>query len=219
MHSISVKICGITRSEDLFLANELGADYFGFILYPQSPRYLSLDALPALTLSIPKDRCICVDVLPELNKIKDLQTMGFSKFQIHCPANGALFQIEALANEIGRENLWLAPQTPDLSQFNTELLSFSQTILIDSYSESSFGGTGQTGNWEAFNTLKNEFPEHEWVLAGGLSPDNIEAALRESGAKHFDFNSGLETEPGIKSADALKRLFKTLSKLGRSSSN
>lgn len=215
MQSISVKICGMTRLEDLVLADELGADYFGFILYPKSPRYISLDDLCTLTQSISKERCICVDVLPELNKIKNLQAMGFSKFQIHCPANGALSQIESLAEKIGPENLWLAPQTVDLSKFNTELLTFSRTILIDSYSESSFGGTGQTGNWGAFNKLKTNFPEHEWVLAGGLSPDNIEVALRESGSKHFDFNSGLETSPGVKSSDGLRRLFEKLSKLGR----
>lgn len=215
MQSIRVKICGMTRSEDLLLSDELGADYFGFILYPNSPRCLSLEALDALTLSISKERCICVDVFPELDKIKALQAMGFSKFQIHLPTDYDCFQLDRLAEKIGSENLWLAPRTPDLSNFNTELLSLSRTILIDSFSESSFGGTGQTGNWEAFKNLKKRFPKHEWVLAGGLSPDNIEAALRESGSAHFDFNSGLETAPGIKSADALRQLFQKLSVLDR----
>ena len=218
MQLISVKICGITRTEDLLLANKLGADFFGFILYPKSPRCLSLDALSSLSQSVEQDKCICVDVMPEVEKIEALQELGFTKFQIHCPENVDLARIETLSERIGQENLWLAPQTAELLKFNTKFLSFSHTILIDSYSESSFGGTGQTGNWAAFKKLKEDFPNHEWVLAGGLNPDNLEEAFRDSGSNHFDFNSGLETAPGIKSSEALKKLFNRVSVLNQNSS-
>lgn len=218
MQLISVKICGITRSEDLLLADKLGADFFGFILYPKSPRCLSLDTLSSLSQSVDQDKCICVDVMPEVEKIEVLQGLGFTRFQIHCPENVDLARIETLSERIGQEHLWLAPQTADLLKFNTKFLSFSNTILIDSYSESSFGGTGQTGNWAAFKKLKKDFPNHEWVLAGGLSPDNLEEAYRESESNHFDFNSGLESAPGIKSSVALEKLFNRVSLINKNSS-
>ena len=62
----------------------------------------------------------------------------------------------------------------------------------------------------AIKKLKSKYPNKEWILAGGLSPDNIKDALTFSEANFIDVNSGIEVSPGIKSTDALSQLFEQL---------
>ena len=81
--SPNVKICGLRREEDLLCSKSLGADYFGFILYEKSPRYISFDALKSITHSISLDSCVFVDVMPTEDKIKRMQDFGCQNFQIH----------------------------------------------------------------------------------------------------------------------------------------
>ena len=76
--------------------------------------------------------------------------------------------------------------------------NYADTILIDTFVEDQFGGTGKVGDWSRFNTLKERYPKTNWILAGGLSPSNVPDALVSTDADHLDINSGVETAPGIK---------------------
>lgn len=208
--SPKVKICGLRREEDLLCSKSLGADYFGFILYEKSPRYISLDALRSVTHSISLDTCVFVDVMPTEDKIKQMQDFGCQNFQIHTQEGTSLKAFQSYAELTGKDALWLAPQVSDLNQFDEALLEFSDTFLIDSYSKHQIGGTGTVGDWNGFKQLKSKYPNKEWILAGGLNPDNIKDALTYSEANFIDVNSGVEESPGIKSADALNQLFNQL---------
>ena len=208
--SPKVKICGLRREEDLLRSKSLGADYFGFILYEKSPRYVSFDALKSFTHSISLDSCVFVDVMPTEDKIKRMQDFGCQNFQIHTQEGTSLKLYESYAELTDKGALWLAPQVSDLNQFNEALLEFTDTFLIDSYSKHQIGGTGTVGDWNGFKQLKSKYPNKEWILAGGLSPDNIKDALTFSEANFIDVNSGVEESPGIKSADAISQLFKQL---------
>ena len=208
--SLKVKICGLRREEDLMRSKSLGADYFGFILYEKSPRYISFDAIKSITHSISSDSYVFVDVMPTEEKIKRMQDFGCQNFQIHTQEGTSLKTYESYAKLIDKGSLWVAPQVSDLNQFNEALLEFTDTFLIDTYSNHQIGGTGTVGDWNGFKKLKSKYPNKEWILAGGLSPDNIKDALTFSEANFIDVNSGIEVSPGIKSADALSQLFKQL---------
>lgn len=205
-----VKICGLTRQEDLLCAKTLGADYFGFILYEKSPRYISLASLKLISESMPMDSCVFVDVMPTADKIKSMQDFGCKNFQIHTHEATNFKEYEAYLQLIGKEALWLAPQVSNLNQFDEALLEFSDTFLIDTYSKHQIGGTGTVGDWTGFKQIQSIHPNKEWILAGGLTPNNINDALEASCANFIDVNSGVEDAPGIKSEDALKQLFKQL---------
>ena len=208
--SLKVKICGLRREEDLMFSKSLGANYFGFILYEKSPRYISFETLKSITNSVSLDSCVFVDVMPTEDKIKRMQDFGCVNFQIHIEEGTNLKVYESYAELVENGALWLAPQLYDLNQFNEALLEFTDTFLIDSYSKHHIGGTGTVGDWNGFKQLESKYPNKQWILAGGLSPDNIKDALTFSEANFIDVNSGIEESPGIKSADALSQLFKKL---------
>ena len=82
--------------------------------------------------------------------------------------------------------------------FPNRFFLYRKPFLIDAYCKDKFGGTGELSNWESFFSWQQEFNSKKWVLAGGLSSNNITSALNSTGAKYVDVNSGVEKEAGIK---------------------
>ena len=78
-------------------------------------------------------------------------------------------------------------------------------FLLDTFHTEKFGGTGQTGDWTKFSRHQQAHPARTWILSGGLNPENIGAALRATGAKFVDVSSGVESAPGMKDCEKLKR--------------
>ena len=205
-----IKVCGLTREEDVKLTLSLGADYFGFILYPRSPRAVSLDRAVELAAAVPMGQRVAVDVATSLEDLNSYSDAGFDYFQIHF---GADFEHNSLAEYskiVGKEKLWLAPSLASEDTFTEVILDYADTILIDTFVKDQFGGTGKVGDWARFNTLKERYPQTNWILAGGLSPSNLLQALASTAADHLDINSGVETAPGIKDEVKLREAFKVL---------
>jgi len=206
-----IKICGLTRPEDARLARELGADYLGVVLFTASPRHVPAVSLDGLLSSIPAGRRVAVSVAPPPGQLKQWQKQGFDYFQVHYdPAEVADTALKGWHKEVGEERLWLAPRLPPKQEFPVAALAAAQTLVLDTYQKGTYGGTGRTGDWSHFRTLAEAHPQHRWVLSGGLRPENIRAALRSSGAKIIDVNSGVESAPGIKDAARLDLLFANL---------
>ena len=205
------KICGLTRPEDVRLARELGADYFGVVLYAGSPRYVPAESLASLLAAMPPGRRVAVSVSPAPGQLKQLGETGFDFFQVHYdPFAMGEAALQVWKEEVGAERLWLAPRLPPGQEFPSSALAVAQTLLLDTYQQGTYGGSGRTGDWSHFRALSETHPQHRWVLSGGLRPENIRAALRSSGAKTVDVNSGVETAPGIKDAVLLDLLFANL---------
>lgn len=206
-----IKICGLTRQEDARLARELGADYFGVILFSESPRYVRDEVLESMLTAIPQGTRVAVEVAPKPGQLKIRQSQGFDFFQVHYdPAKVTDSTVADWGREVGIENLWLAPRLPPGEAFPPVALKAAQTLLLDTFQKGSYGGTGRTGDWSHFRALAEANPEHRWVLSGGLRPENVRAALRATGAKILDVNSGVESAPGIKDAVLLDLLFANL---------
>jgi phosphoribosylanthranilate isomerase len=83
------------------------------------------------------------------------------------------------------------------------------SLLLDAYHPTALGGTGQTLDWEQLATFTPAIP---WLLAGGLTPDNIDRALARLQPDGIDLSSGVEVAPGIKDLDLVDRLFTNLPK-------
>ena len=207
--STKVKICGITRREDADLALSLGADYIGIIVYEKSPRAVPVDAIPALLEAIPPGKRVLVDVAPAPRRLEQHLQLGFDFHQLHFDLDISMAAVAGWSGLAGPESLWVAPRIPPQEPaFPQILMEFSETILLDTYSKEAYGGTGQSGqNWQRFLDCTLLYQHKNWILAGGLSPDNIREAIDFTEAATVDVNSGVEAAPGIKDPEKLKRLF------------
>jgi phosphoribosylanthranilate isomerase len=196
-----VKICGITNVMDAKLAAESGADFLGFVFYPQSPRYVSAAQVReivnkmATSLDGPMPHLVgvFVDETPQ-NVSRTLDFCGLEYAQLHGSESPemtkALIQqgfkvIKAfrVRDETFLEQL--ADYVPD-------------AFLLDTFVPGRPGGTGHAFDWELAVRAK-EFGRV--VLAGGLTPDNVAGAIAAVGPWAIDVSSGVEEEPGRKDQD------------------
>lgn len=203
---IRLKVCGITTAGDAAAAAAAGAEWLGFIFHPQSPRHLAPAQYAALRPELPKVRRVAVCVEPTPVELARLDALGFDFFQVHFRVDLPRPQIGSWTATVGGERLWLAPKLPPELDLAADLLPFAETFLLDTYHADKFGGTGATGDWEKFRRQQAARPDKSWVLSGGLSPDNLEAAIAASGARWIDLSSGVESAPGLKDPAKLQRL-------------
>ena len=209
-NGIQVKVCGLTRKEDVQAALEQGVDACGFIAYPDSPRVVTLEQAQALAAPVAQAQKVVVDVAPALTSIQAYQAAGFQKFQIHASLEVCEKQLPAWAELVGRDHLWIAPRLPQGTPFPKRLTDYASTVVMDTYASDKVGGTGVVGDWKAFRELQATHPQTRFILAGGLAPDNIQQALQESGARYVDLNSGIERAPGVKDPALLADLIQAI---------
>jgi phosphoribosylanthranilate isomerase len=204
---IHFKVCGLKRAEDARLAAELGADFLGFILYPKSPRYLPLGDYSELASLLPRGpKRVAVMVEPSLDDLDWAAEAGFDFFQIHARHDLHFGAVNAWSAQVGPERLWLAPKLPPGAPFPEAWGALAETFLVDTFHAEGFGGSGRTGDWGGFSSRARAHPDKRWILAGGLSPENIREAVASSGARFVDVNSGVESAPGEKSPEKLRAL-------------
>lgn len=206
INGIQVKICGITSLVDAEAADRIGADYLGFILWPKSPRHVSPETFRSIATLLPFRKKIAVMVEPTDAEIKSALATGFSLAQIHFKHTTPLARIQEWSHIVGARHLWLAPKLPPEIDVPAEWLPLADGFLLDTFhaADDSYGGTGKAGDWQKFARHRAAHPENLWVLAGGLTPDNIGKAVHESGARFVDVNSGVEAAPGVKDAAKLE---------------
>lgn len=207
-----VKICGITRPEDAETALRLGADFIGINLFSRSPRAVHAEEVPAIFEAVPAGKRVLVDVNPGTDVLEQHLRLGFDAFQLHCPHDLGLATLAGWAGLVGVEQLWLAPKVPPGEAFPQTALEFTNTILFDTYSQDPlvFGGTGKAADWGKFEEWRTLYAHKRWILAGGLGPENVRSALEQTSPDMVDFNSGVESAPGIKEPAKLKALFQIL---------
>lgn len=204
---VRIKFCGLRSLVDAEYADKLGADFLGFILYPKSPRFVSLRDYAHLAPNLPEARKrVAVMVTPSVDELQAADDAGFDRFQIHFPGDTSPAVIAGWAEHVGWDRLWLAPKREPGSDYPSAWLDAAQTHLVDTFHADGFGGSGRTGDWGAFRELQQQHPERTWILAGGLSPANLGDALTRSGARFVDINSGVETAPGIKDHEKMKQV-------------
>ena len=191
-----VKICGITREDQAFETARLGADLIGINYWPSSKRYLPAEKASWVSTLPETTRVVGVFVNPTEAYIDEIASMGRLDFvQLHGDESP-----EFCSRIAGKGlNVIKAFQVRDESSL-AQIADFPvKHILLDAYHPTERGGLGETFPWELANTFKRLFPDRFLILAGGLTPDNVDAAVQ--GVKPFavDVASGVESGiPGVK---------------------
>ncbi len=208
--NIAIKVCGMTREEDVDLALSLGADFLGFIVYPQSPRGISLDRAVELSARVPLGKRVIVAVETVPDDLLRYRDAGFDRFQIHANLPMDLVRLARWSQIVWRDRLWLAPRVSPEDVFPEAALEYTDTVVLDTYAKDQVGGTGHTGDFGRFASLRQQYEDTQWMLAGGLNSSNVLDAVTRSTATRVDINSGVESAPGIKNPEKLRELFRVL---------
>lgn len=205
-----VKICGITQIEQGKAIVELGADSIGFICVPESPRYVSVDRLRAIADTLPSET-VKVGVFANhgvTEIVAVVQQAHLSAIQLHGTESPEFCRQlrQAIRPEIELIKAFRLKSAASLAETST-YLDCVDTLLLDAYHPQILGGTGHTINWQDLVQFKPAIP---WLLAGGLTPDNISDALSRLQPDGIDLSSGVERSPGDKDLAKVAQLFEAI---------
>ena len=197
---VDVKICGITRHEDLKVAIDAGADLIGFVIgVTTSQRNLELDKAKELIAKIPNDASsVAVTVFKtkeELIKIYDQAKADY--LQIHGNFQNILKSLPETLSK-GRVIGAVNGRNPDAAESAVKVSNIFHTILLDSATSDGLGGTGITHDWNLSRRIRDAIYPNHLILAGGLTPDNVEDAIEKVRPYGVDVSTGVEMKPGIK---------------------
>jgi len=195
--AVRSKICGITRIEDALAAAEAGADAIGLVFYAKSPRAVSVQQARAIIAALPPfvtsvglfvDASRC-----ELSEILDAVPLDLLQFHGNeTPADCDGYHrpyIKALRVKLGDD---IAAQAA--------LYSKASGILLDAFVEGVPGGTGEPFDW----SLVPQSLSKPLILAGGLTPQNVQAAIAQVRPYAVDVSGGVEAAKGIKDAKKIQ---------------
>ena len=207
-----VKICGITQIDQGQTIVELGADSIGFICVEKSPRYVTPDRIRAIADALPP-QTVKVGVFAncEIAEIVSVLEAGhLSAIQLH-GAESPEFCTQlrgSIAPEIELIKAFRIKSRESLAE--TTAYTDVDTFLLDAYHPQMLGGSGHTIDWQDLTEFKPAVP---WMLAGGLTPENIKEALSRLQPDGIDLSSGVERAPGDKNLERVAQLFEAIKSL------
>ncbi|HID69394.1 MAG TPA: phosphoribosylanthranilate isomerase [Desulfobacterales bacterium] len=198
-----IKMCGMTRIKDIEMGIAVGLDALGFIFYDKSPRNVTPDFVRSVVAKIPPFiDCVGVFVDRDRKEVEEIvEYCGLSHAQLH--GNEDPKYCERLERFASPCHVIKAFRVGDQSK-STNFSPYDDVVhgyLLDTYIKGNAGGTGEVFDWSLIDRLGLQRPV---ILAGGLSTDNVEDAIKLVGPFGVDVNSGIEIEPGIKDHSKLK---------------
>ncbi|MBN2503694.1 MAG: phosphoribosylanthranilate isomerase [Anaerolineales bacterium] len=198
-----IKICGVKTLEDSLIACGARADMLGFNFYAPSPRYIEQTACRKIITEIKAvfSQVVCVGVFvnhsaTQIETIMDFIGLDLAQLSGDEPPE----TLTALGKRAFKA---LRPQDPaELNELIAALPSRQNApaFLLDSHHKGSFGGSGQTGDWELAARIAKSYPI---LLAGGLNPDNVAEAIRVVQPWGVDVASGVESQRGVKDSQRI----------------
>ncbi|MCD8505106.1 MAG: phosphoribosylanthranilate isomerase [Burkholderiaceae bacterium] len=199
-----IKICGLTREEDVAHACQLGADALGFVFYPKSRRCLTPERAAQLAHSrhvFVDSVALFVEPAPEVVR-RVIQAMHPTYLQFHgdespdyCEQFGWSY-IKAF--RVGAPGL----DTPEALLAVCERYSAAAAWLFDSYTPA-YGGSGHGFDRDLLSLVSHK-GSRPVILSGGLKPENVASLIQQIKPQAVDVSSGVESEPGIKCADKMR---------------
>lgn len=199
-----IKICGITRLDDARFAVECGANALGFVFWPGSPRAIDPARAQVIAASLPP---FVTPVGVFVNQPADFVNgvaadVGLGVVQLHGDEN------VDFATSLTRPVLKALTLPLDAKCYDAiDGWPFGTMILLDAHDPVRRGGTGLTIDWTRAASIAARRPI---VLAGGLNPDNVAAAIDRVRPFGIDVSSGVEAAPGVKDHGLLRRLFEAV---------
>ena len=204
-----VKICGIKQPEQGKAIAIAGATALGFICVPNTPRYVTKQQIRAVVEQLPKQ----IDQIGVFanSSVEDIcqivEFAGLTGVQLHGDESPEFcHQLRSMLPGIEIIKALRIKNSQALEQVQIYFSSVD-TLLLDAYNPQMLGGTGATLDWK---TLQQFQPGCPWLLAGGLTPDNVLDALKQVNPNGIDLSSGVERAPGDKDLDKVAKLFEKL---------
>ena len=184
-----VKVCGLSTTDSARAALDAGADAIGVVMSPKSPRHVSVATAREIFSFVgdAADRVLVVNRMPAGDAVGAAREIGADVVQLHGSGYGEADFAEALARH---PRLWRAISWAGYAGEPTGAWG-EEALLLDSPRP----GSGQT--WD-LSHLREGAPTGRWLLAGGLSPENVAAAIAEARPRGVDVSSGVESAPGVK---------------------
>jgi phosphoribosylanthranilate isomerase len=209
--TIEVKICGITDEEAMDAAAEAGADYVGLVFFAKSPRAVSAVRAAELLDEVPRDiGRVGLFVDPDdflLDSV--LNTVRLDLVQLH--GHETPERVEAIRLEYGLPVMKVIPVggAEDLAAADA-FLPVADRLLFDARPPKGAllpGGNAASFDWTLLAGRSWPLP---WMLAGGLTPESVAQAIRISGAPAVDVSSGVESAPGRKDPERIRRFIQAV---------
>ncbi|MHA6264476.1 phosphoribosylanthranilate isomerase [Arenibacterium sp. CAU 1754] len=204
-NGIQVKFCGLSRPEDIAAAVDAGARYVGFVFFPKSPRNISLEQAADLARQVPTGICKVALTVDADDAFLDrlLDEVPLDMLQLHGHETP-----ERVAEVKSRYGLPVmkavgVADKGDLPELEKHLKVADQ-ILVDAKPPKDAdlpGGNGLAFDWRLIAGRRWPVP---WMLAGGLTPENVATAIQMTGARQVDVSSGVESAPGVKDAAKMR---------------
>ena len=206
MPDVSVKICGLTAPDHVRAAVDAGARYLGFNFFAKSPRYVSPQQAAELATHVPAGVAKVALVVNAPDEVLDdiTQNAPFDILQLH--GGESIERVQQIKDRYGLPVMKVigVADEADLAAID----AFSDVVdqlLIDAKPPKNAvlpGGNGLAFDWRLLAGRK--YWRKPWMLAGGLTPDNVAEAIRMTGARQVDVASGVESAPGVKDAALMK---------------
>ncbi|MBL9047461.1 MAG: phosphoribosylanthranilate isomerase [Tabrizicola sp.] len=201
MQGVRVKICGLKTPGDVAAVAKAGAAYAGFNFFPKSPRSVTIEAAQPLAVAAPEGLCKVALVVDTDDASLDAIVSGVAldMLQLHgheTPARVA--EIKARYGLPVMKVIGVAEEADLAGLLDFQLVA--DQILVDAKAPKGAvlpGGNGLTFDWRLLVGRKWLKP---WMLAGGLTPENVGQAIQRTGARQVDVASGVESAPGVKDA-------------------
>jgi phosphoribosylanthranilate isomerase len=204
---IRAKVCGITRREDALLAVELGASALGFVFWPRSPRAVTVEQARGIARVLPPFvSTVGVFVNQPHDEVLDTAARaGMTVIQLHGDEDASSYSgcsfrvIKAL------------PVGPGFTMSAVDGVPAGMGVLLDAHDPVRRGGTGRRIEWTVAAAAAERRPV---ILSGGLTPDNVQDAVRAVQPYGIDVSSGVELGPGHKDESKLRAFFAALQPTG-----
>ena len=196
MKPIRIKICGITRPEDALAAAEADADAVGLVFYAKSKRAVTAVQAREITAVLPpfvSAVALFVNEQPDVIR-QILRQVPIDVIQFHGDED------DDFCRQFDRPYL-KAVRVQSAADIQTACAKFpnARALLFDAYHPTEYGGTGQSFDW----TMLHGNIGKPWILAGGLTAENVAEAVKISGAAAVDVSGGVEISGGVKSREKM----------------
>lgn len=196
-----IKICGLTDPDQALECAQLGADAIGLVFYPKSPRNVSIEQAASIAARLPKHvAAVGVFVNPEKAALlRTVNECGLSAVQLHGQESPQWVDDLCRSTSAGIIKVLFAQRSPRLSEAGNYDL---QGYLVECGKGRLPGGNAIAWDWATAEEFARHYPV---ILAGGLGPENVAAAISACLPDAVDASSSLEAEPGRKDLDKVKR--------------
>lgn len=199
MSEVEIKICGLSTPEAVDAAVAAGATHIGLVHYEPSPRHVTLEQAAALRMRVPVGTKVVLLLVNQepMPTARAIEAVRPDVVQFHGSETPEWL---ALLKQHTPLEIWKAVgiRSAEVLRKVQRFKGSVDKLLYDAPAKALPGGNGLALDWSLLANFQHTIP---WGLAGGLTPDNVADAIRQTGTPLVDTSSGVESAPGVKDVD------------------